>query len=148
VIRRLIDYAVEDRWGNRRSDKPERPVDIAGMLDDLPRSRNGQPAADFQLALDIWGPGGGQWHVGASGGGLFSVEPGLAPECDVVLRTDAVTFAAIVEGEVTTRHAVRQGLVEVVSKNDRPPDPAAMLALFVKGRRQPSQTHPQSPQPA
>jgi nucleoside-diphosphate-sugar epimerase len=148
VIRRLIDYAIEDRWGNRRNDKPERPVDIARMLDDLPRSRNGQPAADFQLGLDIWGPGGGQWHVGASGGGLFSAEPGLAPECDVVLRTDAVTFAAIIQAEVTTRHAVRQGLVEVVSKNDRPPDPAALLALFVKGRRQPSQTQPQSPQPA
>ena len=144
ILHRLTDYAIQDRWGNRRKRPSELPFDVAMMLEDASAESPAIRATDRLLVvgLDLWGPGGGQWHVQVDRNRPWDLEVGLAKECDVVYRSDVGTFVALVRGEVSARHAIRQGLVEVVPSGDKLSDPAELLDLFAN---RPGELAPQQP---
>lgn len=133
VLHRLIDFAIEDRWGNRRKQPPRVPFDVAAALENRaaisPRS-GGHNRRSREVGLDLWGPGGGQWHVRASRRALSQPMPGLVDGCDIVFRTNVDTFAAIVGGELAARQALRHAQVEVLTNGSAPAKPAALLELF------------------
>ncbi len=117
LLRRLVRFALADNWGRR----PRTAMDAAPAADpDLPcaqyiervfpqHSRRSQLARTIRLnlllALDIRGPGGGQWSCRWAGGELLYVERGLDKRAQVTYHLDTATFEAVVEGRLAPQQA-------------------------------------------
>jgi hypothetical protein len=106
LLRRLIRFAVADRWGrSRHTDRAEAcAFSCARYLEHfLPEHAGrsvlaGVVALDVTVALDVRGPGGGQWSCRWAGGQLVGVRCGLDEGAAVTYHTDAATFEAVVLG--------------------------------------------------
>jgi hypothetical protein len=123
LLGRLIRFARADRWG-RRTAPPPRPCPLVGRgkaeqadLDCADYVERFLPAAaarsvlarvaelTLTVGLEVSGPGGGQWSCRWEEGDLTHVRRGAADEAAVVYRTDARTFAAVVQGQTTPQQA-------------------------------------------
>ena len=123
LLGRLIRFARADRWG-RRTAPPPRPCPLVGRgkeeqadLDCADYVERFLPAAarrsvlarvaelSLTVGLEVSGPGGGQWCCRWEEGDLTDVRRGAADEAAVVYRTDAHTFAAVVQGQTTPQQA-------------------------------------------
>ncbi|HEV3262662.1 MAG TPA: SDR family oxidoreductase [Gemmataceae bacterium] len=117
MLRRLIHFAVADDWGRARAhaakeavDPPARSLCASYLEEVFPRqarkSRLAKSAGlNLLVALDIRGPGGGQWSCRWIDGELSCVTRGLEDQAEVTYQTDTATFAAVVQGRQSPQQA-------------------------------------------
>jgi SCP-2 sterol transfer family len=130
LLVRLIRFARADRWG-RRPARPSYPPVVAWSPDHATTGEKAGgtdldcadyverflPAAARQsllarvaglsvtVGLEVSGPGGGRWSCRWDHGDLTQVSRGSADGAAVTYRTDAPTFAAVVQGRTTAQQA-------------------------------------------
>lgn len=102
MLHRFMRFGEQDRWGKRRSPKPQPWFDVktflASAVADSPLEN---PTWQF-LGLDLIGPGGGQWTLTLSGDALIAAEPGICETCEEVFRLPTQVFAAIAQSKQTS----------------------------------------------
>lgn len=94
VMFSYIQHGEQDRWGNRKHRPASVSFSVGEHLSRLVVPANGHAGSPLRtVGLDVWGPGGGQWHLGFRSDHLVSVERGLTADCLTTLRLSADDFA-------------------------------------------------------
>ncbi len=147
LLVRLLRFAVADCWGRG----PSRPrlnagVDCAHYLEHffpsaVRRSSLAGVPLDVSVALDIHGPGGGQWSCYWLREELRRVTRGLAEEADVLYRLDVPTFVSITAGRVSVQEAFFNRQVEVVGDVEKGLKLAVLFSQFVREHPYPPGQH-------
>jgi len=117
MLRRLIRFAIADGWGRARSRAADdsacqaRQLLCATYIEQVfPRQARQSPLArlaglNLMVALDIRGPGGGQWSCRWINGELSCISRGLEPGAELTYHTDTATFEAVVQGRQSPQQA-------------------------------------------
>ncbi len=111
MLHTYIRYGEADRWGKRRIESP--------ILDWIAADYFGefQIADDFKkgsienrLAIDLIGPGGGQWTLGLMSDATLVCSRGLHANADSLLRLSTLEFRNLVSNPIGSKeqHAVEQ----------------------------------------
>ncbi|HET6426012.1 MAG TPA: SDR family oxidoreductase [Planctomycetaceae bacterium] len=87
-----------------------------------------QNPRERQWALDVRGPGGGQWELVVRRGQLVAVEMGLHNESSTICRTDADTFAEIMQGRLTWQTAFATGAAQVIGDSAATREATSLLS--------------------
>jgi thioester reductase-like protein len=118
LVARLLEFAQADRWGRRPV--PAQPTGAcADFLERfLPRQARESAllravALDLTWALDIQGPGGGQWSCRWERGELAEVRRGLDAGAAVTFQTDGATFGELIRGRQAPQEAFFEGRVQI-----------------------------------
>ena len=113
VVRRYLEFGIQDQWGKRREAKPSEPG-----LSKLHLDRFADAAAEFvhlvstpadnghvRFGVDAFGVGGGQWSFCGSADQGFEYERGLPPAAHHVFQCDVETLERMLsEGCSKTRN--------------------------------------------
>jgi len=111
VLHTYIEYGEEDRWGKRRIEAPVVPWVAADyfrefqVADDITYG-----ATKSRVAIDLIGPGGGQWTLGLLSDGTLTCIAGVDADADSVLRLNVAEFRKMITGpkDSMNSHAVEQ----------------------------------------
>ncbi len=90
VLHTYIRYGQEDRWGKRRERKAHVDCSASDLFDQLIHFHESDEDAHVSVALDVLGPGGGQWTLHWLVNGELAVEPGLTTSTVEELTTTAL----------------------------------------------------------
>jgi hypothetical protein len=143
LVARLLEFARADQWGRgpvrakpAAYPAPPLPLCTRYMEEFLPTQVGRSAVAralslDLAFAFDIRGAGGGQWSCRWEGGELVEVRRGLAADAAVTYRTDAATFASLVEGRQTPQNAFFAGHVEIAGDMETGLKLAAVFEQFL-----------------
>ncbi len=141
-LARVIRFAADDHWGHTGAAGPAVSAGTAGDCASyvegfFPRQAPRSPLArvvhlDLLVALDVRGPGGGQWSCRWARGELVSVRRGLEPGPAVTYRTDAETFAAIVRGRLDPHEAFFARHIEIEGDLEKALKLAMLFGQFVR----------------
>jgi nucleoside-diphosphate-sugar epimerase len=143
LLRRLIRFAVTDHWG-RAAPRREPPHRLAEGLDcatyleqtfprQARRSRLARTARlNLLVALDIHGPGGGQWSFQWTEGELAFVRRGLLDAADVAYHTDTATFQAVLQGRQSLQQAFFERHITIAGDLETALKLATLLAAFLR----------------
>ncbi len=149
LLVRLIRFARADRWGRRpaRWGVVSRPRPNGPALPDLNCAdyiERFLPAAARRsllarvtglsviVGLEVSGPGGGRWSCRWDQGDLTHVRRGPADGPAVTYRTDAPTFAAVVQGRTTARQAFFARRIGIEGDVEKALKLAVLFEHFVK----------------
>ncbi|MEX0939094.1 MAG: SDR family oxidoreductase [Pirellulales bacterium] len=155
MLHRYLRFGEEDRWGKRRTAPVEVPCWIEELLAPTAATAgcNGSASPSMcTIGLDILGPGGGQWHLIRGENGQLTIEDGLPPTNNPVLRIASQELIDLIR----SRRCCAAALVRRVQPLDHnvPASDALKIAsnlfsaaeraavsvdLFSNGLRQPSQ---------
>jgi thioester reductase-like protein/putative sterol carrier protein len=124
MLARMIRYAAADGWGRGSGRRGTSAVSRARIncrhyVEDvfpaaMRRSRVARAAGlDVAVALEVSGPGGGQWTCEWIGGNLASVRRGLREGAEVRYRTDPATFDDVIRGRQSPQEAFFARRIEV-----------------------------------
>ncbi len=108
VIHRFLDFGKSDAWGKRRIEPPLIKQHFATHLWDIARAFQSHAehlGADFRLGIDVWGQGGGQWHIKLNGTGNPVILDGLPQNACATLRVDAGQVDELLSRQLTTGRA-------------------------------------------
>ena len=111
MLHTYIRYGEADRWGKRRIDPPVLQWNAADYFREFETAQDiAAEALDSRLAIDLIGPGGGQWTLGLTSDGNLLCSPGLHAEADSLLRLSAMEFKKLVATSKGSkhRHAIEQ----------------------------------------
>jgi thioester reductase-like protein len=120
LVERLLQFALADQWGRGRA--PEDAAPSGECADFLERFLPGQAresaviravSLDLTFALDIRGPGGGQWSYRWERGELAEVRRGLAGGAAVTFHTDAATFVELIRGGQAPQNSFFEDRIEI-----------------------------------
>jgi nucleoside-diphosphate-sugar epimerase len=142
LLRRLIRFALGDRWGRREPQPRSTPVSgaqsfCADYLERIfpPQARQSRLARHARLtvrvSLSVRGPGGGQWSCRWSQGELDAVVPGLDERADVTYHTDPATFEAVVRGRQTPQEAFFEQRITISGDLETALKLAVLFAQFL-----------------
>jgi thioester reductase-like protein/putative sterol carrier protein len=142
MLARLIRYAVSDGWGRRSRRNPTRAVSRARINcrlyveevfpSAMRRSRVARAAGlDVTVALEVIGPGGGQWTCEWIGGDLASVHRGLREGAEVRYRTDSDTFDDVIRGRQSPQEAFFARRIEVAGDVEKALKLAVLFGHFL-----------------
>jgi nucleoside-diphosphate-sugar epimerase len=138
LLRRLIQFAIADRWGRPHSRRPpERTtIDCARYVEDffprsLRRSTLARVPVEITVGLDVRGTGGGQWSFRCSGGEIVTLRRGGEQRADVLYRMDVPTFAAVVGGWQTPQEAFLGKRIEIAGDIEKALKLAILFENFV-----------------
>ena len=84
------------------------------------------------VGLEVSGPGGGRWSFRLDGGAVRELRRDGRPDVEVVYRTDAATFAAVVEGRETAHDAFLDRRLDVAGDVEKGLKLAVLFARFVE----------------
>jgi thioester reductase-like protein len=147
MVARLLRFAQEDGWGRRRShSRPVRAVGVARYLEDvLPAQMRESPLASalpsgLLFAVDIHGPGGGQWSY-RCGVRILSVQRELAADRALTFRLDAPTLESLMSGRQTAQQAFFEGRIDIDGDTEKALKLAMLIEQFLAERAD------RSPQP-
>ena len=109
MLKRLIRFAVENRWGRGPSSRAKASPSsatsrCAEYIEQIfprqaRRSRLAREAGlDLTVCIDLRGPGGGQWTCKWTAGELVYTKRRLEEQAAVTYHTDTATFEAVVHG--------------------------------------------------
>lgn len=142
LVIRLLRFAQEDNWGREasrlhkqpvKSGNPARMRNLAHYLERvLPEQAGRSPVAralprGLLFALDINGPGGGQWTCCCTDR-AFEVQRGLDPSVHLTYRMDVSTFEDLIRGRQTARQAFFEDRIEIEGNVEK----ALMLAMLIE----------------
>jgi nucleoside-diphosphate-sugar epimerase/predicted lipid carrier protein YhbT len=137
LVARLLRFAQADGWGRGRAGRqPAATPDCAHYLEHvLPEQVRRSPLAralprNLRFALDIQGPGGGQWCC-CPGDGVLEVRRGLEGGVAVTYRTDAATFDGLVRGRETAQNAFFDRRIEIEGDMEKALKLAPLIERFL-----------------
>jgi thioester reductase-like protein len=116
---RLVRFATADRWGRYLRPATSPAFDCASYIESVfpeqARSTNLARELDLDVvvAVDIRGPGGGQWSCAWRGGELQPPWRGLSEKATAIYVLDSATFAAIVERRLSPQQAFLDRGIEI-----------------------------------
>ncbi len=148
LVVRLLRFAREDGWGRERSRSGlTRTPDLGRYLEEiLPGQIQQSTIASalprgLQFALDIRGPGGGQWacHCGDR---TLAVRQGPDPGAALTFRMDVPTFDSLLSGRQTAQKAFFDGRIEMDGDMEKALKLAMLIEQFLAQRPE----HPYSKQ--
>jgi thioester reductase-like protein len=114
MLLRTSRFAVRTNFGWPRPAPIQLEFDAAEHLRPLSELGGALPAATGQtLALEVTGPGGGQWRLFVEQGELRAAERGLDGRRGPGFHLHAQTFAALAARKLNVRQAVNAGLVVI-----------------------------------
>jgi hypothetical protein len=112
TARRLLDFAEEDQWGRRKRPLSEPALcDVAAHLQEKHAGNDDQPIT-ATVGLDVLGPGGGQWSLVLTDGGLRHYETGLPPAENAIVRVSIDEFALWQELGAPASETLRPFLID------------------------------------
>jgi nucleoside-diphosphate-sugar epimerase len=139
LLARLLRFAVADEWGRaRRRRGPDRSaVDCAHFIEEFfpesaRRSVLARISLDVTVALEVRGPGGGDWSCSWNAGQLLEVRRGLDAAADVTYRMDVSTFDEIVHGRQSLHQLFFAQQIEIDGDVERALKLAVMFDQFLK----------------
>jgi Male sterility protein/SCP-2 sterol transfer family len=150
LLVRLIRFARADRWGRRSAPPPCSLSSPGGRtqegthLDCADYIERFLPAAarrsllarvvglSVTVGLEVSGPGGGRWSCRWDKGDLTQVSRGPADGAAVTYRTDAPTFAAVVQGRTTAQQAFFTRRIGIEGDVEKALKLAVLFECFVK----------------
>ena len=104
MLHSYIRYGEEDRWGKRRIDKPVVHWQAADYFREFPVADDvSYSKTKSRLAIDLAGPGGGQWTLGLMPDGNLVCTAGVHSDADSLLRISVTEFKKLV-GNPTGSH--------------------------------------------
>lgn len=106
-----IRYGEADRWGKRRIEAPVVEWNAADYFGEFQAADDLlQAGAENRLAIDLGGPGGGQWTLGLMPDASLICSPGLHADADSLLRLSSLDFWKLVSDPIGSKeqHAVEQ----------------------------------------
>ena len=136
-IRRLVRFAVEDRWGRvRRSQTQKNSLDCGDYIEryfpeTAARSLLAQIPVEATLGFDIRGAGGGRWLCRLGGGRVLQVTRGSTERSDVEYRMGVQTFAAVVVGRESPQAAFFGRRIEISGSIEKGLKLATLFGQFV-----------------
>ncbi|MEX0937834.1 MAG: SDR family oxidoreductase [Pirellulales bacterium] len=116
VLLRVSRYPVERNFMPPRHEAPAVEFDVAAHIDGLSLQEG---SAGEAIALQVNGPGGGQWQLHISGGELSGVEWGLPSGTAGGFYLSARTFAKLARGEMSVEAAINSGRLVVHQEGRR-----------------------------
>jgi thioester reductase-like protein len=141
LLTRLVQFAIADNWGRSGPTDPAGPGtqgDCSRYIEEffpkhLARFSLAQTVRlTLSVALDLRGPGGGQWTCRWADGELVDVQRGLAASADVIYRTDPSTFTAVVGGRQAPQQAFFARRIEVEGNLETGLKLAVLFGQFVR----------------
>jgi len=130
VMMRLAEFAIRSGFGRPRP-RPIRPeFDVQRHLDALLRARSRfleVPNGRTHLALEVLGPGGGQWELMLEGTRAVAARKGVSPQCSATFRLDSGTYRQLVSRQLSVARAVEAGHVAIEGNGMEPCKLAAVL---------------------
>ena len=111
ILHTYLQYGEEDRWGKRRIEKPVVPWQASDYFRDFSEAEDvNNRKIKSRLAIDLIGPGGGQWTLGLMLDGTLVRSAGLRAGADSLLRMNVNEFQKIVANPIGSQqlHAVEQ----------------------------------------
>ncbi len=110
ILHSYIRFGEQDRWGKRRSSKPKIASWAADYFCKLSRVDEPQHNCKARVALDLTGPGGGQWTLALLHDGTLSCVPGLDAKADSHLGLSTDEFHSLVDGPISSiqQHALER----------------------------------------
>jgi nucleoside-diphosphate-sugar epimerase len=158
LVARLLRFARDDKWGRRRTRaqlargpaSPREPDCARYMERFLPEQVQRSTLArvfpaGLCFALDIRGPGGGQWSCRRDPGGRIEVRRGPEAGAAVTYRTDPASFGALVRGRQTVQSAFFEGRIEIEGDMETALKLAALIEQFLAESPYPSPQSPEAP---
>lgn len=111
VLHTYLRFGEADRWGKRRAEKPLNhwsASDYFGSFRSADDESNARSKA--RLAIDLVGPGGGQWTLGLQSDGSLVCNVGVQSGADSLLRLNTAEFYDLVSRSNGSqeRHIVEQ----------------------------------------
>lgn len=116
LLLRVARFAVENAFAAPRHGVAEPPVDVVQQLGPLLRAEVTAAIREpgvHGIALQVNGPGGGQWHLAVRHGEVLAAGRGLGCEPDAACYLNSGTFAALAHGQTTLPQAMRAGRVVI-----------------------------------
>jgi hypothetical protein len=139
LLARLIRFARADRWGRRPGRSATKTnLDCADYVERfLPAAARRSLLAravklSVTVGLEVSGPGGGRWSCRWDQGDLTHVRRGPADGVAVTYRTDAPTFAAVVQGRTTAQQAFFSRRIAIEGDVEKALKLAVLFEQFVK----------------
>ncbi len=111
MLHSYIRYGQEDRWGKRRIDKPVVHWQAADYFREFPVADDvSYSMAKSRLAIDLVGPGGGQWTLGLMPDGSLVCTAGVHSDADSLLHMSVTEFKKLAAHPTGSqqRHALEQ----------------------------------------
>lgn len=106
MVFRFIEYGQADKWGKRREKAPQVTrwfeAELEGVVDGLDQMSRKD---NDRLAINVFGPGGGQWHLQRGIDGSFQVHDGLPIEPVQTLKLDQGQVEWVLDGQLATANA-------------------------------------------
>jgi nucleoside-diphosphate-sugar epimerase len=111
MLHKYIQFGEEDKWGRRRSQSPKIEFAASDYFESLREADDDCFAAcKSRLAIDLIGPGGGQWTLAMQSDGTLVQRPGLHEDSDSHVRFSATEFKQIISqpSDSTKLHAAEK----------------------------------------
>lgn len=110
MLHTYIRFAEEDRWGKRRAAKVKLKSSVTEYFSRFLRPDFSPRNCKARVALDLTGPGGGQWTLVLLKDGTLRCEPGLDAKADSQLNLSTEEFHRMVAGPIHSidQHALNQ----------------------------------------
>ena len=142
LLRRLVSFAVADRWGRGQratvhSAASESRLDCRRYIEEsFPKAARQSSLArsiglEAVVGLDVRGPAGGQWTLTWIGGELIDVRRGLSENADAIYRLDATTFDRVIRGKQTPQQAFFAQRIEIEGNVEKGLKLAVLLEHFL-----------------
>lgn len=139
MLHRFWKYAEEDRWGKRRQPQPVTPFRMADYLSQLVERDDfesfGSRDDETTVALDVRGPGGGQWSLVLDGDRLTHVAQGLNGACSARLGLSSAEFLRLLQEDNPEQIREQLSRYMVVCQEDQTGLEAAIARAFFPARR-------------
>jgi len=138
MLMRMAEFALETNFGWPRP-RPERPkLDVAECLGStLPVGVSSNGNGAIKVALQVNGPGGGQWTLAVDGRRAVAAELGLARDVGALVYLNSKTFEQCLAGRFSPDEAARRGLLAI---DTRGPSPEEVLTVVSRLTAQTSKT--------
>ena len=109
MLHTYIRFGEADRWGKRRQPGIVTPFYVGEYFSKFPQTF-GDECFRSQVALDLFGPGGGQWTLGLLSDGTLKCEPGLDKQADSLIKLSVEEFKGMLEEPIANihKHATKQ----------------------------------------
>jgi thioester reductase-like protein len=112
VLMAVSRYPVERNFISPRHDKPAAACNVdehlAGLLGATAPTQSGSP-----VALQVTGPGGGQWQLHLAAGRVAGAERGLPTPASAGFHLSAATFGSLVAKELSVEESINSGRLVV-----------------------------------
>jgi thioester reductase-like protein len=117
VLMQISRYPVERNFIAPRHEKPTAACDVAQQL--APLLAAPPPVSSCPIALQVTGPGGGQWQLHLSGGRVAAAERGLPTAGSPGFHLNTATFHSLLTSQLSVDESINSGRLIVQAPRDR-----------------------------